>query len=198
MDTKTPKNIAVFVSGVGSNFEAMLDKHIPIMLVVADRPCKALDTAREAGIPTELIERKNFGATFDRELYTQKIIEVLRAHDIDLVAMAGFMTILAGSLFATYDGYILNTHPSLLPLFKGDRAVNDALEAGAKETGCTIHIATAELDAGPILAQRSVPILPNDTIETLHERIKIEERALYPEVLKNILSGNLVLPQAVV
>lgn len=198
MNAETPKNLAVFVSGTGSNFEAMLDKHIPVMLVVADRPCKAIDTAKEAGIPTELIERKNFGTTFDRELYTQKILEVLRTHEIHLVAMAGFMTILADSLFTKYDGYILNTHPSLLPLFKGDHAVKDALEAGAKETGCTIHIATARLDDGPILAQRSVPILPSDSIETLHERIKIEERVLYPEVLKNILSGNLVLPQPVV
>lgn len=198
MNTKTPKNIAVFVSGTGSNFEAMLDKHIPVKLVVADRPCKALDRAKEVGIPTELIERKNFGVTFDRGLYTQKILEVLRTNDIHLVAMAGFMTILGESLFTEYDGFILNTHPSLLPLFKGDHAVRDALGAGAKETGCTIHIATARLDDGPILAQRSVPILPNDTTETLHERIKIEERALYPEVLKSILSGNLVLPQPVV
>lgn len=198
MNAKTPKNLAIFVSGTGSNFEAILKGRIPVMLVVADRPCKAIDTAKEAGIPTELIERKNFGATFDRELYTQKILEVLRTHDIHLVAMAGFMTILADSLFTQYKGCVLNTHPSLLPLFKGDHAVKDALEAGAKETGCTIHIATAKLDDGPILAQRTVPILAGDTTETLHERIKIEERTLYPEVLKNILSGNLVLPQAVV
>ncbi|MFA5877388.1 MAG: phosphoribosylglycinamide formyltransferase [Candidatus Paceibacterota bacterium] len=194
MTAKTPKNLAVFVSGAGSNFEAMLDKHIPVMLVVADRPCKAIDRAKEAGIPTELVERKNFGATFDRELYTQKILEVLRTHDIHLVAMAGFMTILADSLFTKYDGNILNTHPSLLPLFKGDHAVKDALEAGAKETGCTIHIATARLDDGPILAQRNVPILPNDSIETLHERIKIEERRLYPEILEGILAGTFTLP----
>ncbi|TAK59271.1 phosphoribosylglycinamide formyltransferase [Patescibacteria group bacterium] len=198
MSAKTPKNLAVFVSGTGSNFEAMLKEHIPIKLVVADRPCKAIDRAKEVGIPTALIERKNFGTSFDRGLYTQKILEVLQTHGIDLVAMAGFMTILGDSLFTTYDGYILNTHPSLLPLFKGDHAVKDALEARAKETGCTIHIATADLDDGPILAQRSVPILPNDSIETLHERIKIEERKLYPEVLKNILVGNLVLPQTVV
>lgn len=196
MNIKTPKNIAVFVSGTGSNFEAMLREHIPVSLVVADRTCKALDIAKEAGISTELLERKNFGAPFDRELYTQKILEVLHTYDIHLVAMAGFMTILADSLFMEYDGHILNTHPSLLPLFKGDRAVKDALEAGAKETGCTIHIATARLDDGPILAQRSVPVLPNDSIETLHERIKIEERALYPEVLKNILAGKLALPSA--
>ncbi len=167
---------------------------MPVVLVVADRPCKALDIAKEAGIPIELIERKSFGASFDREVYTKQILEVLRTHTIGLVAMAGFMTIFADSIFTEYAGRILNTHPSLLPLFKGDRAVKDALEAGAKETGCTIHIATATLDDGPILLQKTVPILPGDTVETLHERIKEEERKLYPEVLKNILAGKLALP----
>ncbi|MES2014368.1 MAG: phosphoribosylglycinamide formyltransferase [Patescibacteria group bacterium] len=193
MDAKIPKNIAVFVSGTGSNFEAILAENVPIALVVADRPCRAIDVAKEAGIPTELVERKDFGDSFDRLAYTNHILETLRAHHIDFIAMAGFMTILADSLFAEYGGRILNTHPSLLPLFKGDRAVKDALEAGAKESGCTIHIATAELDAGPILAQAKVPVLAGDTVETLHERIKTEERKLYPEVLKQILSGALKL-----
>ncbi len=196
MSSKTPKNIAVFVSGTGSNFEAMLKEGVPIALVIADRPCKALETAKEKGIPAKLIERKSFGSDFDRSVYTGQILEALQAYKIDLVAMAGFMTILADSLFSTYEGHILNTHPSLLPLFKGDHAVKDALQAGTKETGCTIHIATAALDEGPILAQKSVPIFPGDTVETLHERIKTEERKLYPQVLKDILAGTLALSKA--
>lgn len=196
MSVKTLKNIAVFVSGTGSNFEAMLKEGVPVALVVADRPCKALEIAAAAEVPAKLVERKSFGADFDREAYTREILEVLRAHEIDLVAMAGFMTFLSDSLFREYDGHILNTHPSLLPLFKGDHAVRDALASGATETGCTIHIATAKLDDGPILAQKKVAILPDDTVETLHERIKTEERKLYPQVLKDIVSGALALPGA--
>ena len=188
------KNIAVFVSGSGTNLEAILDAGVPVALVVADRPCRGLEIAKEHGIAAELAERGNFGAGFDREAYTQKIIGLLHTHQIDLVAMAGFMTILSDSIFQAYGGRILNTHPSLLPLFKGDKAVKDALEGGAVETGCTIHIATPDLDAGPILAQAKVPVMPGDTVESLHERIKTEERKLYPKVLKDILSGNLALP----
>lgn len=193
VDQKNALNIAVFVSGTGSNMQAMIEAGIPIALVVADRPCKALTIAFGAHIPTILIERESFGSDFDREVYTARILEALQTHHIGLVAMAGFMTILGSSLFKGYEGHILNTHPSLLPLFKGDSAVKDALETGATETGCTIHIATAELDAGPIVAQKIVPILKNDTVETLHERIKKEERVLYPEVLKGILSGTIAL-----
>lgn len=194
VDEKTLANIAVFVSGTGSNFEAMLKSGVPIALVLADRPCRALEIATTAHIPTTLIERTTFGKGFDREEYTMKVLEALRAHSIDLIAMAGFMTILSDVLFKEYGNRILNTHPSLLPLFKGDKAVKDAFEAGVTETGCTIHVATADLDAGPVIAQRKVPVLDGDTVETLHERIKVEERQLYPEVLKKILSGDLVLP----
>ncbi|TAJ13109.1 phosphoribosylglycinamide formyltransferase [Patescibacteria group bacterium] len=193
VDGKNFLNIAVFVSGTGTNMQAMIEAGVPISLIVADRPCKALKIANEANISTALIERTNFGSNFDREEYTSRVLHTLQTHNIGLVAMAGYMTILGNSVFKEYGGRILNTHPSLLPLFKGDRAVKDALEAGATETGCTIHIATNELDAGPILAQRAVPILKNDTVEILHERIKKEERVLYPEVLKDILSGNVAL-----
>lgn len=193
VDEKKLANIAVFVSGTGSNFEAMLESGVPIALVLADRPCRALEVAASAHIPTALLERTSFGKGFDREVYTLQVLETLHAHSIGLVAMAGFMTILSKTLFNEYGNRILNTHPSLLPLFKGDRAVKDALEAGATETGCTIHIATADLDAGPIVAQKKVPVLPNDTVETLHERIKVEERTLYPKVLKQILSGKITL-----
>lgn len=188
------KNLAVFASGTGTLFEAMLKENLPVALLLVDRPCRALDIAKEAGVPFELVQRENFGKDFDRIAYTKRILTVLREHGIDLIAMAGFMTILSPEIFAEFNGKMLNTHPSLLPLFKGAHAVKDALAAGATETGTTIHIATSDLDAGPILAQAKVPVLAGDTVETLHERIKIEERKLYPHILKELLNGAIALP----
>jgi len=109
--------------------------------------------------------------------------------------MAGFMTILAPEFFDTYKGLLLNIHPALLPKYKGERAVADALEAGETVTGSTIHVATAELDAGPIIAQEKVDIEPDDTVSTLHERIKEIERPLYSRVLREILEGSITPPQ---
>lgn len=187
-------NLAILVSGTGSILEAIIRERVPVAVVVADRECRALDIARNAGIPAELLERADFGANFDREGYTEKLTHVLKKHATGLVAMAGFMTFLSSEFFDAFGVRVLNTHPSLLPLFKGDHAVADALAAGATETGCTIHIATAKLDDGAILAQGKVAVMPGDTAETLHERIKEVERALYPQVLKDILSGNFALP----
>ncbi len=107
----------------------------------------------------------------------------LVAHQVDLVAMAGFGTVLTQAVHDAFPGRILNTHPALLPAFPGWHGVRDALAAGVHETGCTVHLATLEMDAGPILAQRAVPVRPEDTEETLHERIKVVERALYPETV---------------
>jgi phosphoribosylglycinamide formyltransferase-1 len=107
--------------------------------------------------------------------------------------MAGFMTILDKPIFSAFDGRIVNTHPSLLPSFRGAHAVPDALAFGVKITGCTIHVATVEVDDGPILAQEAVPVLPDDTEDALHERIKTVERRLYPEVLRKISEGGIVL-----
>ena len=104
----------------------------------------------------------------------------LVAHQVDLVAMAGFGTVMSEAVHRAFPGRILNTHPALLPAFPGWHGVRDALAAGVPETGCTVHLATLEMDAGPILAQEVVPVLPGDTEETLHERIKVVERTLYP------------------
>ena len=195
MPEKSIQNIAVLASGTGSLFEAMLKEGVPVALLLTDRPCRALEIAKGAGVPFVLVERKSFGEDFDRSAYTKEVLEVLRAHDINLIAMAGFMTVFSEEMFQVFGGNIVNTHPSLLPLFKGAHAVKDALEAGVAETGTTIHIATSDLDAGPIIAQAKVAVLPGDSVETLHERIKTEERKLYPEVLKDILSEKLALPK---
>ena len=133
------------------------------------------------------MERESYGPDFDRTAYTHRIVESLKRHRIDVVAMAGFGTVLSAPIFDMYAGRILNTHPALLPAFKGWHAVRDALAAGVKVTGTTVHIATEEVDAGPILAQEAVPVRPGDTEETLHERIKTVERRLYPETIRLFL-----------
>jgi phosphoribosylglycinamide formyltransferase-1 len=179
--------VAVLVSGTGSILDAMLDADIPVALVVADRPCPALDRSAAAGIPAELVERDSFDAGFDREGYTRRLVDVLGSHGIDLVAMAGFGTVLTQAMQDAFGGRILNTHPALLPSFKGWHAVRDALAYGVKVTGCTVHVAGLDVDTGPILAQEAVPVLPGDTEATLHERIKEVERRLYPATLRRII-----------
>ncbi len=180
--------LAVLVSGAGTLLEAILADGTPVSLVLADRSCRGLEVAAAAGVPAELVERTDFTKGFDRPAYTDRVVKVLAAHDVGLVALAGYMTILGPALIEAFPGRVLNTHPALLPSFKGAHAVRDALAAGVKVTGCTVHVATAEVDAGPILAQEAVPVLPGDDEATLHERIKEVERRLYPATIKELLS----------
>ena len=170
----------------------MVRDGLEVALVASDRRCRALDVAFGAGIETLLVSREQFGGfapSFDREGFTGELTEALKSRDIDLVAMAGFGTIVTGSFHLAYPGRVLNTHPSLLPAFKGWHAVAQALESGVTETGCTVHIATEALDDGPILAQRRVAVAPDDTEETLHERIKSVERELYPLVVGRVMAA---------
>lgn len=186
--------VAVLVSGSGTILVTFLADGIPVAVVVADRPCVALEKAERAGVPTALVRRESFGPGFDRDAYSRQVADALRAHDVDLVAMAGFGTILGAPVHDALPGRILNTHPALLPAFKGWHAVRDALAAGVSETGCTVHVAGLEVDSGPILAQRSVPVLPGDDEATLHERIKAVERPLYSHTLRGVLDGTIPLP----
>ena len=179
--------VGVLASGSGTILRALVERGLPVVTVVVDRPCGAVEVAREAGIPVEMVERTDFGPTFDRVAYTHDVIDALRRHDVELVAIAGFGTILAKPFVDAYGGRAVNTHPALLPAFKGWHAVRDALEHGVKVTGCTVHIVTAEVDAGPILAQEAVPVLEGDTEATLHERIKEVERRLYPDVIERLI-----------
>lgn len=185
--------VAVLASGSGTILDAIADEGIPVELVVVDRPCGATAIAERHGIVAELVLRASFGQGFDRDAYTGEVIDLLRKHDIDLVVMAGYGTIFAPAMFSTFGGHIINTHPALLPAFKGWHAVAEALAAGVKVTGCTVHVATAEVDDGPILAQEAVPVLPGDTEQTLHERIKVVERQLYVQTIKDILERGSVL-----
>lgn len=183
------RRLAVLASGSGTILQSMMEADLPIALVLADRPCTALERAAQAGTPAELVERTSFGADFDRDAYTADVVKVLESYRIDLVAMAGFGTILGQPIHDAYPGAIVNTHPALLPSFKGWHAVDDALAYGVKITGCTVHLATLEVDEGPILAQEAVPVLDDDTVDTLHERIKDVERRLYPRVLRQLIMG---------
>lgn len=180
----------MLVSGSGTILEAALSAGVPVVLVLADRPCRGLEVARAAGVEGVLVDRREwggYGAGFDRLGFTEAVTEVLAAHEIDLVAMAGFGTVLDAPVHDAFGGRILNTHPSLLPAFPGWHAVADALAARAPVSGCTVHLATLELDAGPVIAQAEVPVSPDDTVETLHERIKAVERRLYPETILQVL-----------
>jgi phosphoribosylglycinamide formyltransferase 1 len=161
----------------------MVDADLTVSVVLSDRPCAALGLAEELGVAAELVDRVpygGYGPAFDREGYTTTVAATLVAHQVDLVAMAGFGTVMTEAIHAAFPARILNTHPALLPAFPGWHGVRDALAAGVSETGCTVHLATLEMDAGPILAQEVVPVLPGDTEDTLHERIKVAERGLYP------------------
>ena len=180
----------MLASGSGTILEAVLATDLPVRVVAADRPCRALEVAEAAGIPTTLVDRAGFGGFgpgFDRVGYTRAVADVLVAADIDVVVMAGFGTVLAQPVHDAFPGRILNTHPALLPAFPGWHAVRDALAAGVPETGTTVHVAHLEMDTGPILAQARVPILPGDTEVTLHERIKAVERTLYPATIRTFI-----------
>ncbi len=178
--------VGVLASGSGTILRAMLERGLPIAVVVADRPCGALEIARAQGVAAELVERRDFSSGFDRVAYTHDVVDVLHRHDVDLVAIAGFGTILSKPFVDAYGGRAVNTHPALLPSFKGWHAVRDALEFGVKVTGTTVHLVTEDVDAGPILAQEAVPVLDDDTEASLHERIKEVERRLYPEVIERL------------
>jgi phosphoribosylglycinamide formyltransferase-1 len=178
----------VLASGSGTILEAIFEAELPVVAVVVDRPCRALDVARGAGVPAELVARESYGKDFDRVAYTEQVVDVLMAHGVDLVVMAGFGTVLDKPVHDAFPGQILNTHPALLPAFRGWHAVEEALAAGVKVTGCTVHLATLEVDHGPILAQEAVPVLPDDTVESLHERIKAVERRLYPATIAEVIA----------
>jgi phosphoribosylglycinamide formyltransferase-1 len=189
----TAVRIGVLASGSGTILHSLLQAGLPIVVVVVDRPCGAEGIAQQPGISVEHVERASFGPDFDRNAYTGEVVEVLRRHEVELVAMAGYGTVLGPSIHEAYKGRILNTHPALLPAFKGWHAVRAALEAGVKVTGCTVHVATLEVDDGPILAQEPVPVLPDDTEQTLHERIKAVERRLYPETIRRVIEDHQLL-----
>jgi phosphoribosylglycinamide formyltransferase-1 len=150
----------------------------------ADAP--GLQRARDAGIPTAVIDHRAFPS---REAFDRALVDELCRHDVALVCLAGFMRLLGPAFLQAFPDRILNIHPSLLPAFPGLHAQRQAFEYGVKITGATVHLVTAELDAGPIVLQAAVPVRPDDTEETLAARILVEEHRIYPEAIRIVLDG---------
>jgi phosphoribosylglycinamide formyltransferase-1 len=185
------KRIAILISGRGSNMlalsDAVNDGRIPnaeISIVISDKPnARGLELAKERGIETRAVERR--GHT--REEHEREIITLLREHQVDLICLAGYMRLLSPCFIEAFRGKILNIHPSLLPDFPGLDAQRQALEHGVKMSGCTVHFVDETLDGGPIIAQRTVPVMEDDTVETLSARILEQEHKLYPEAVAKII-----------
>jgi phosphoribosylglycinamide formyltransferase-1 len=182
--------IVVLVSGTGSNLQAVIDAvragdlDVEIAAVGADRPgTQGVERSSAAGIETFVVDFKSFA---DRADWNHALTRTCLSYAPDYVVSSGFMRIVGEEFIGAFDGTYINTHPALLPSFPGAHGVRDALAYGVKVTGCTVHIADAGVDTGPILAQRAVEVLPGDTEETLHERIKVEERALLIRTLAEL------------
>lgn len=191
-----PALVSVWASGTGTNLQALLDDTLDpscpyrVTLVVSDREdAYALERARKFGV--EKVVFLDPKAYASREAYDDALGDLVEREGIDLVCMAGFMRILGPKLIERLRWRILNIHPALLPSFRGARAVRDALAFGVKVTGTTVHFAVEEVDYGPIIAQASVPVLEDDTEETLHERIKEVEHRIYPEAVRLWVAGRL-------
>ena len=188
------KKTAVFASGMGETLQAILDAGVQVDLAIVDRPCRAQNIARGAGVECVKVLREDFTESFDRTGYSKRVLKVVQSRNIELVALAGFMTVLAAEFFEGFEGITLNVHPSILPHFPGDKAVAESLEhwrqTGEEFTGCTVHFAIAQDDAGEVLGQVHVPPLPDDTEHTLHKRIKKEEQHVYPQWILALAQRN--------
>ncbi|NEO60125.1 MAG: phosphoribosylglycinamide formyltransferase [Moorea sp. SIO4G2] len=187
LPTTSPLKLGVMASGSGSNFEAIASAiangqlNAQISVLIYNNPgIKALARAEKYGIPAVLHNHRH---TKKREDFDQQIVETLRQYEVEWVVMAGWMRVVTQVLLDAFPNRILNIHPSLLPTFKGVRAVEQALEAGVKITGCTVHVVSLDVDSGPILFQAAVPVLPDDTPETLHARIQVQEHRILVEAI---------------
>lgn len=186
-------NLAIFISGRGSNMEALLaacrapDFPARPVLVLSNRPDAAgLETARREGIPTAVVDHKIHAG---REAFEDALQAELDRHPVDLICLAGFMRILGAAFIGRWPDRIVNIHPSLLPAYKGLHTHERALADGAAETGCTVHFVRPEMDAGPAIIQKKVPVLPGDTAGTLAARVLEREHEAYPEAVRLIGLG---------
>jgi len=186
------KRLGILISGRGSNFMAIADAiaahrlQAEIAVVISNRPeAPGILAAQERGWHAIALASKGL----DREAYDRQLIDELRKNRVDLVCLAGYMRILSGHFIREFHQRILNIHPSLLPAFPGLDAQYQALEHGAKFSGCTVHFVEEGLDSGPIVSQAAVPVLADDTVESLSARILKEEHRIYPEAIGLVLSG---------
>ena len=190
-------NIAVFGSGSGSNYQAIAEAieagelKARIACVLADvEDAFILERAKNNGHPAIYLDCAPFKTKLDGEA-EQRAIDIIKEHGGDFIALAGFMRIVKPGLLRAFAGHIVNIHPSLLPNYPGLAAGRQALEAGATETGCTVHFVDEGIDTGPVIVQKKVPILRNDTEETLMNRIHEQEHIAYPEALRKIAAGEM-------
>ncbi len=187
-------NVAVLVSGSGTNLQAMIDSGIEsanISVVVCDTPgVMAIDRAKNHDIPVELVNSKDFDS---REEFERQIVAKIDRYDIGLVVLAGFMRILTPYFIGRFANRIINIHPSLLPSFPGTNSVRQALDYGVRQTGCTVHFVGEEVDSGPIILQAVVPVTEEDTEETLLEKVHAEEHRILPEAVRLFCEGKLTL-----
>jgi phosphoribosylglycinamide formyltransferase-1 len=187
------RRLGVLISGRGSNLQSIIDAvgrgdlQASIAVVISNRPEAAgLTRAREAGIETLCLRPRDFDG---RDAYDRAVADALRAREVDLICLAGFMRLVGQPLLDAFPARILNIHPSLLPAFTGLDAQRQALEYGVRVSGATVHLVTQELDGGPIVAQAPVPVLADDTPESLSARILVAEHRIYPQAIQTVLDG---------
>ena len=199
MSSQHKFRIGVLGSGKGSNFVAIADACVAgkvpaeVALVLSDvEQAGILERARERRIDARFIAPGKFRTKLDEDA-ERAFIDAMRQADVNLVALAGFMRVLKGQFLREFEGRIVNIHPSLLPSFPGLEAWKQALDHGVKVTGCTVHFVDAGVDSGPIIGQQTVPVLDEDTPETLHQRIQIAEHELYPKCVAALARGQVVL-----
>ena len=189
----SPPRIGVLISGRGSNLQSIIDEvsagrlDASIAVVISNRAdAQGLQRARAAGVEALHLNARDHP---DREAYDRAIADALRARGVTLVCLAGFMRLVGQPLLEAFPLRILNVHPSLLPAFPGLDAQRQALDHGVSVTGATVHLVTSELDGGPIVLQAAVPVLADDTVETLSARVLAEEHRIYPEAIRIVLEG---------
>lgn len=189
--------LGILASGGGTNLQAIIDRiqdgtlHAEIALILSNKPSSgALQRGRQAGIPTLCIDQRQYK---DRLEFDRAMVAALTEVNVDLVVMAGFMRLISNEFLEAFPGRIMNIHPALLPAFAGLNAQKQALEHGARITGCTVHFVDAGVDTGPIIVQAAVPVLQDDTLETLSTRILRQEHRIYPEAIRLFAEGRLRL-----
>lgn len=190
-----PVSIAVLISGGGTNLQAIIDaieaKNLDakIELVLSNRAdAYGLTRARDHGIATEVLDHKSFAT---REAYDHAVVDLLRARNVELVVLAGFMRLLSPVFVKAYSNRIMNIHPALLPSFPGLHVQKKAVEHGVRFAGCTVHFVNEECDEGPVIIQAVVPVLPGDSEKTLAERILVQEHRIYPRAIQLYAEGRL-------
>lgn len=189
-----PKRIAIFISGTGSNMEALLDAcdeegypALPVLVLANKASAGGLEKAKARGIPTVVIDHTEFGK--DREAFEKAIQIELELHRVEFIALAGFMRVLTPWFIEKWEGRMINIHPSLLPSFPGLHTHQRAIDAKCRLAGCSVHYVTAGVDEGPIIGQAAVPIFPDDNADTLAKRVLVTEHKLYPACLEAVLLG---------